>query len=674
MKIISPEEFDFKQYVLIPLQSRPKGNQGGNKDRYKDIITAFDIETTRIKEIEQSVMYIWQWAFDDICVVGRTWTEFLDFARKLSSYLGEHEKLVVFVHNLSYEYSWLHGIYHFEPKDVFCLDSRKILKCTMFDHLEFRCSYIHSNMSLKEYTEKMGAEHSKLSGEDFDYSKQRFPWTELSQEELNYCVYDVIGLVEAIKIDMALDNDTLRSFPLTATGYVRRDAQQTMRKFNYHYVKDQLPNLHIYTLCRQAFRGGNTHGNRYFANTIVNNVHSIDRSSSYPDVLVNRPFPNKKFREIGKITKQEFSKLYKRNKAILMSVSFTNLRLRHRTWGCPYLSKDKCRDIVGGGFDNGRILRADSLSTTITDIDYKIIEYEYIWDEITFDDVAYTDYGPLPEPFRKLINKYYEQKTILKGNKDAILDYYRSKSKINALYGMTGQDPCKPIIEYVDGEYIEKDISVEELLNKDNRKRVLPPYQVGVWCTAWARYELETGLRIVFESDDAEFIYTDTDSIKYTGNADFTQYNNERIENSTKNGAFARDSKGKFHYMGVFESEGTCRRFTTLGAKKYAYEDEDGELHITVSGVIKSKGAKELSKYGGLDAFKPDFIFREAGGVEAVYNDKPEITEYEVDGHTLEITSNVVLKESTYTLGITDEYEYLLYLSHLTEDEMNIFQ
>ena len=674
MKIITPEEFDFEQYEKIPLQPRPRGNQGGNRNRYKDIITAFDIETTRIKEIEQSVMYIWQWAFDDICVVGRTWDEFLVLAEKLAYYLGEHEKLVVFVHNLSYEFSFLKGIYNFKPADVFCLESRKILKCTMFDHIEFRCSYIHSNMNLKEYTEKMGVEHSKLSGEEFDYSIQRFPWTKLSQNELNYCIYDVIGLVEAIKVDMALDNDDLRTFPLTSTGYVRRDAQKTMRKFNFRYVKDMLPNLHIYTLCRQAFRGGNTHGNRYFANTIVENVHSIDRSSSYPDVLVNRPFPNKQFIELGSITEKEFQYLLKRNKAILMKVTIQGLRLRHRTWGCPYLSKDKCSDIVGVGFDNGRILRADSFSTVLTDIDYRIIEYEYIWDSITFDDVAYTSYGPLPEPFRKLINKYYEQKTTLKGNKDAELDYYRSKCKINALYGMTAQDPCKPTIEYVDDDYIERGDSVQDLLDKDNRKRVLPPYQIGVWCTAWARWELETGLKVVFESEDAEFIYTDTDSIKYIGEADFTEYNKERIDNSIKNGAFARDSKGKFHYMGVFESEGTYKRFTTLGAKKYAYEDEDGELHITVSGVIKSKGAKELAKYGGLDAFKPDFIFREAGGVEAVYNDKPDITEYEVDGHILPITSNVVLRESTYTLGITEEYEYLLYISHLTEDEMNIFQ
>lgn len=668
MRIIKPEQFDYVKFRQIPMQKRKVGNQAGNKDHYKDIITAFDIETTRIKEIEQSVMYVWQWAFgDDVCVVGRTWDEFLQMAENIAYLLKPHQKLVVFVHNLSYEYAFLSGIYNFRPQDVFCLKPRKILKCTMFDRIEFRCSYLHSQMNLKEYTEKMGVEHSKLSGEEFDYSKQRFSWTPLSQKELDYCTYDVIGLVEAIKVDMEHENDLLSTFPLTSTGYVRRDAKREMEKFTYSYIQEQLPNVHIYTMCREAFRGGNTHGNRYFAGHIVNEVHSLDRSSSYPDVLVNRPFPNGHFKELGYIEEDVFNRLLNSNKAILMRVKITGLRLRNKWWGCPYLSRDKCRDIVGAGYDNGRILLADSLETTLTDIDYRIIEYEYIWDSIEFLDVAYTIYRRLPEPFTKLINEYYRRKTILKGNPEAELDYYRAKAKLNSLYGMTAQDPCKPTILYMDGEYVIEDGDVEHLLAKDNKKRKLPCYQVGVWCTAWARWELETGLRLVEESPDAEFIYTDTDSIKYTGTVDFSGYNEEKIKNSTEHGAYAIDSKGKYHYMGVFEEEGTCRRFITLGAKKYAYEDADGELHITISGVIKSKGAKELAKYGGLESFKPDFIFREAGGVEAVYNDKPPMSHYEIDGHTIPITANVVLRESTYTLGITEEYEYLLHISQLEE-------
>ena len=61
---------------------RPKGNRGGKKQKYFNALTAFDIETTNLKDIEQSFMYVWQWAFtrpdpdaDIFVVYGRTWEE-----------------------------------------------------------------------------------------------------------------------------------------------------------------------------------------------------------------------------------------------------------------------------------------------------------------------------------------------------------------------------------------------------------------------------------------------------------------------------------------------------------------------------------------------------------------------------------------------------------------------
>lgn len=262
MKKVKVDEFDFDAFRKIPIQNRGKGNPGTKlKFRYKDVITAFDIETTRIEEIEQSVMYIWQWAFDDICVIGRTWEEFIDFCKRLVDNLDENEKLCCFIHNASYEFSFIKGIYEFHEGDIFALDSRKVLKFTMFDHIEFRCSYMHSNMKLEEYLDKMGVQNKKLT---LDYNKRRFPWTELTPDELEYCIHDVIGLVEAVKIEMEHDGDNLYTFPLTSTGYVRRDAKRVMHSIAPYYVKRQLPNVHIYTMLREAFRGGNTHANRFF--------------------------------------------------------------------------------------------------------------------------------------------------------------------------------------------------------------------------------------------------------------------------------------------------------------------------------------------------------------------------------------------------------------------------
>ena len=140
--IVTPEQFPLEWLYNRPLVKRKRGNQRTKKRvKYKDIITAFDIETTRLADIEQSVMYVWQWQFDeDYTVVGRTWEQFVAFQRKIAKILDD-SVLVVFVHNLSYEFQFLRGIYKFSPDEVFAIKSRKVLKCNMHGCFEFRCSY-----------------------------------------------------------------------------------------------------------------------------------------------------------------------------------------------------------------------------------------------------------------------------------------------------------------------------------------------------------------------------------------------------------------------------------------------------------------------------------------------------------------------------------------------------
>jgi hypothetical protein len=129
----------------------------------------------------------------------------------------------------------------------------------------------------------------------------------------------------------------------------------------------------------------------------------------------------------------------------------------------------------------------------------------------------------------------------------------------------------------------------------------------------------------------------------------------------------ATDPSGVTHYMGVFETEDlpdtgfAYRYFKTLGAKKYAYVEREGEgVHCTIAGVNKQKGGKELDKHGGLSSFAEGFIFREAGGTQALYNDIPQIDKVVIEGHVLPVTANVAILPSEYTLGITGEYERII--------------
>ena len=566
------------------------------------------------------------------------------------------------------------GIYTFTPEDVFAVASRKVVKADMWGCFEFRCSYKLTNMSLKQFTKKMQVSHQKLSGEEFDYSQKRYPWTELTDEELEYCINDVLGLVEAVNALMDRDGDTLQTIPLTSTGYVRRNAKRAMKNGNVHhnFVYSILPDIETYRALREAFRGGNTHANRYYAGDIVENVHSADRSSSYPAVMCNCEFPMSVFTPIlPKDLNPEYIArcITIRHKALLLRIGIKDLHLRDEYWGCPYLSKDKCRNIRKGvdTEDNGRILRAEYLETTITDVDLRIIMSEYSG-EIIFLQGWYASYKKLPQPLIDEVIKYYKDKTELKGVKGQEIYYDKAKALLNSLYGMMAQDPVKHnLIFRQEGDWdIDDSKTDEEILGRSNEKAFLA-YQWGVWVTSWARWALEQGIRLVHETEGADFVYCDTDSVKYVGRVNFADYNAERIAECKESGAYATDPSGITHYMGVFETEDNpetgvaYKFFKTLGAKKYAYVEKEGEgVHCTIAGVNKAKGGKELDKHGGLSAFAEGFIFTEAGGTQAVYNDSPQMDHVDIENHVLPITANVAILPSEYTLGITGEYERIL--------------
>lgn len=672
--VVKCADFQPENYFQnCPMVKNRRGNPAGKKRHYVGITTAFDIETTLLDDIEQSIMYIWQWQFgNDYTVIGRTWDEFLDLQQRIKAVLPSGSWLVVYVHNLSYEFQFLKGIYQFVPDDIFAVDSRKLIKCDMWGCFEFRCSYKLTNMSLKQFTTRMKVEHTKLSGEEFDYSIKRYPWTPIEGEELEYCINDVLGLVEAIQALMERDGDTLQTIPLTSTGYVRRNAKRAMREGIHHnFVYSILPDYETYKALREAFRGGNTHANRYYAGDVVENVHSADRSSSYPAVMCNCEFPMTEFIPIlpKDLNKDYIARCITiRHKALLLRIGIKDLKLRDPFWGCPYLSKDKCRNIhkAVDTEDNGRILEAEYLETTVTDIDLKIIMEEYTG-HIIFLQGWYASYKKLPDPLINEVVKYYKDKTELKGIKGQEIFYDKAKALLNSLYGMMAQDPVKHSFIFRQfGDWDQDDTPDEELLGKHNQKAFLA-YQWGVWVTAHSRDALERGIRLVHETEGADFIYCDTDSVKYTGSVDWSGYNSDRVMECRESGSVATDPKGVTHYMGVFETEDNpetgyaYRYFKTLGAKKYAYVEKDGEgVHCTIAGVNKKKGGSELDKHGGLSAFTEGFIFREAGGTQAVYNDSPPLSEVAIDGHTVKITANVSILPSEYTLGITGEYERII--------------
>ena len=655
--------FPIDEYRKIGFQKRRRGNQGTKtKKSYRDIIITFDIETSLIPYTDHSHMYIWQMQVGAIgTVFGRTWDEFKKFLGELILDMKEDEYIVIYVHNLAFEFQFLAGIYNFSADEVFAVKSRKVIKCEMYEHVEFRCSYALTNMSLSEFTKKMKVEHAKKPGEDIDYKVYRTSTTPLSEKALQYCQNDVLGLYEALTVQLNNDGDNLYTVPMTSTGYVRRETKQALRFVNRNYISNQIVDYDIYLLFREAFRGGNTHANRFFSGQILHDVKSYDRASSYPDVQCNQLFPITEFKR-GEDTMHYITKLLKNNKPFICRVAFDKIHLTDRFWPIPYLTKDKSRNIIGGLFDNGRILQAEHAETTVTDVDLKIIMEEYSFDNIYVSDVYYSRYGKLPPAYIHNIVKYYRGKTELKGTGDDY-NYMKSKNLLNSIFGMSAQDPVKQSILFDMGLFRLDTVPAREIYEK-YKKRAFQPYQWGVWTTAHARMALEEGIKIAGHN----CIYVDTDSVKFIGEADFSKFNKKAVSLSKQSHAFADDIKGKTHYMGVYEQEQTYARFKTLGAKKYVYEYEDGVVHCTIAGVNKKLGGVELMNVSRethtdpLQLFTDGFVFKGAGGNEVIYNDFPEEDEIELytNGEREIITRNESLIESEYTVGITDEYSALL--------------
>ena len=129
-KINTIDTFDYSIISSAGLQKRRQGNQGCKNDKraYKDLFCAFDIETTNHPDLEQAYMYIWQLQIEDQTIIGRTWMEFKEFMYNCRLKLKEHEYLMIYVHNLSFEFSFLKGIYNFKPDEVFSIESRKVLR------------------------------------------------------------------------------------------------------------------------------------------------------------------------------------------------------------------------------------------------------------------------------------------------------------------------------------------------------------------------------------------------------------------------------------------------------------------------------------------------------------------------------------------------------------------
>ena len=600
--------------------------------RCYNLPAAFDIETTSLYldgEIKSAPMYVWQFGINGYVVIGRTWDEFENMLAAIIKTLdlAEDKRLVIYVHNLSFEFQYIRK--HFEWEKVFASDSRKVIYAITkgrYAGFEFRCSYFLSGYALAKLSDELQKyKVAKMVG-DLDYSLLRHSGTPLTDQELKYCENDVRVVMAYIQERIEIDgNITTDKIPLTKTGYVRKycrnaclfegtNHRQNVGKFISYRKKMASMTLEVdeYRQLKRAFQGGFTHANAFYSQTLLENVASYDFTSSYPYVMVSEMFPMEKGYLVngnGQLhSKDEFEK-YLLHYCCLFDVVFYGL-MTQVTYEHP-LSYSRCVEVKNCVADNGRVVCADKIATTITEQDYFIFRKAYTWDRIEIANFRVYRKGYLPTNFVKSILKLYSDKTTLKGVKGKEVEYQMGKGMLNSAYGMCVTDICRDEIIYNDEHVWRTEPgNHEELLKQYNesKKRFLF-YPWGVWVTAYARRNLFTG---IYEFQD-DYVYSDTDSVKvlnHEKHRDYIESYNamcrKKLEAACQyhgidfSAVEPSTIKGEKKLLGVWDFEGVYDKFKTLGAKRYLVE-KDGHIEITVSGVHKKMAAKYLLDTYGMD-------------------------------------------------------------------------
>ena len=610
-----------------------------------------------------ALCYIWQFSCDGVVYYGR---ELRDFLKVLDD-LPHDVEIIIWVHNLSYEFHFLTNILTWSS--VFARSSHKPIKAKSkeYPNIEFRCTYMLTRLSLATWGEQLGV--PKMVG-DLDYNKLRTPLTKLTDKELKYCEMDCLVVEAGIKSYLKKYKKQ-RFIPMTQTGTVRQEVKEILMSDEEYVkkIKRLVPKSpEEYKRLQTVFAGGYTHANRYWSGqTIEGHIEHYDFASSYPTVMVAEKYPMTPWLYLGSEMPNEDSF---EDYAYILVLKFSQLKSISLN---TYIQASKV-NAKNMKLDNGRVISADELTITITEQDYITIKNNYEWESLEVIKSYRSKKDYLPKPFVEYILELYANKTELKDVEGKEELYMQSKQYINSMFGMCVTAIVQAEVELVGDDWIVKPLTrdfvqhkLEQLSQSNPReKRYFLSYSWGCWVTAYARRNLWKCI----ESCDHDVLYCDTDSIFVLGKHDFSWYNDEitkkleiacKKQNLDFNKTRPKTPKGKEKPLGIFDSEDSCIEFKTLGAKRYVERREgDGKLHLTVSGI--NKGAVELLN-DDIDNFEDGFNFdKDADCVTkklSTYIVDMPIVKWN-DGYISTYTHGINLRRTGYELSMTDEYKKLI--------------
>lgn len=681
--------------------------KSNKKISYLNVACSFDIEASSFYDEDgdkRACMYAFTLNINGKHIEGRTWDEALDYFNKIhEAYVTTKEnRIIIWVHNLSYEFQWFRCLFNWDK--VFALSEREVCYALTDTGIEFRCSYILTGYKLDTL-----AKHcikypvAKMTG-DLDYSLIRHSKTPLTAKEWNYLYQD--GNVVVSYIEQCIENEgnNITNIPLTKTGYVRRFCRNrcmydgshrnnTSKYLKYRAIIKSLTisSVEEYKQLKRAYIGAHTHANPLIVGEVMKDVYSMDFTSSYPAVMLySNNFPMSKGIRVKINNKEEFED-YINNYCCIFDVTFYNIEsitpFEHM------IPASKCYIKENALVDNGKIVKATTLSLSLNEVDFKTFRKFYKWDSMGIKNFRRYHKGYLPKNLILAILELYKNKTELKGIAEKFLEYMSAKGDLNSVYGASVTDICRDEIIYnANNEWNTIEPEYEKLIKKYNISKNRFLYYVwGLYVTSLAKANLASGILEL----NYDYLYSDTDSVKFI-NYDihkdyFINYNNEVRNKLLAMCKFYKinpaliepcNIKGEKQLIGIWDYEGeiardgtlipTYKEFKTLGSKRYMVKYPDDSYSFTVSGCNKKQAIPYLLNQAKIHKSDVMDLFDDEMYIPAEYTGKNVHTylDFEMDGYVTDYLGNtayyheysaVHLEPVEFTLSLTANFaDYVL--------------
>ena len=681
------------------------------------------------KSEPQAIMYVWQCSVEDMydgsihTYMGRTWERFLEFMDELSDCIrlgkfaaiqepmrsdmldGKYNKNTyyhIYIQNLGFEFQFMLNIFEdlFSKgkKNVFARNMRKPMKVNFAyrkTHIILNDTLVLVQKSLERWGEDADLEVKKLKEPKSYYLPIRSPETPLTQEEINYSENDVVTMVYGVR-KYRDKYGKLGDIPMTQTGEVRRTCIRKIANANEEWEKKCKAitlayNFELFEDLVKCFVGGWTHANSLYTNMLLKDVRCFDFASSYPAVMCTRKYPVGPFTEctMEELDWLDSMDVNDRPYRYFIKVRMKNIRSKTSN---TFWSSSKADEIEypDHGLDNGKIYKADLLTTTMTDLDWEVFRNVYDFEDLEILKCMKSEADYLPKEMIQVILEYYMNKTSLKGvGRES--EYNEAKQFINSIYGVAVTRLITDAVNFIQGGWKKfplhqdefgNDLSKEDLekkfkneLQDTTKQPQFTTYQIGVWVTAWARHNLWDAIR----QFDEKIVYCDTDSVKGLLNDQDLKWFNEYNDNIMRLAAkvcihynldielFQPETKdGEKKPLGFFAREDDAVEFKTLGAKRYCVKHWNKkkqmfEIETTIAGLPKDSGIKKISK---VNDFIPSLVWdtEESEKLISYYikDQKPQIW---IDRDGNEYVSSdrdrygICLMPTTFDLSVTPDYE-----------------